>query len=288
MSDVFFVKQDSDAPSITATLTDHNGTPVNLTGVVTFKMSGEGGEHGGTANIISASAGTVAYDWQTGDLAEWGGYAAEWTHVDGGNTEVFPAAGYNWVEVLPRVDTVVGGVTTLLDVRRKLRRELTDDESVTALALIAEFSALLTRKLNRYFATTVITDERHVIDSRGDLRLYYGPVLSVDSVTVDGSEYASPLTDYDQIVWAESSVLLVTYTVGSVADAGVRGAVAQVIARTIQSDPTIATGAIKGYTVEGTSIQYGDFSGTATGSQGPFTVGEWSAFSRLRRPILWT
>lgn len=92
-------------PSITSTLTDGDGVPVDLNGAeVTFVMRELFGgdivvDHG--ADIVDASAGTVIYDWVDGDTDVAGGYEAEWkVSFADGEVATFPNNGSETVAIL--------------------------------------------------------------------------------------------------------------------------------------------------------------------------------------------
>lgn len=286
--DVFYVKQGDNLPSVTTTLLDPLGDPVDLTGAtVEFRMVKPGTTVTGAASVDSPpTAGQVTYDWAATDLDEWGGYALEWVVTQGTDVQTFPSDGYNWVEVVPNLTTVIGGVCTLVDVRRELGRALTDPEAVKAIALIEQLTALLERKLNRKFDTVTITETHTWFGRDGRLVLHAGPVIEVTEILLDDVAWTGDLADWEQVHWPKGSEVTVTYNAGSDVDAAVRGTVAQVIARTLIVAPNIAVGAVSGYSVEGTSITF--TGGQQDGNVGRFTVADLSSFSRLRRPVFLT
>lgn len=292
MSDVFYVKEGSTSPSIATTLLDPDDNPANVAGqLITFRMYGPDTITGAASFVTDGSDGQVYYDWADGDLATPGGYQAEWVTTNGDVTEIYPGAGFNFVEVVPAATTVISGLCTLVDVRRKLGRSLTDAEAVAAVALIEELSALLERRLHRIFEPRQFTETRRVEGRYGRLVPYKKPLISVDAVLLDGDDWGGTLADFGIEVFPYQSTVTITYTAGTVdIDAGVSGALANVVARTLQVAPTVASGAIQSYSVEGTSITYGDISGATAGSGnvGKFTVGDLKAFAALKIPVLAT
>ena len=90
----FYIKQNDTSPSVTATLTDANSVPVNVSGAtVRFHME----DVVGTLKVDAEMAipdginGVVQYDWQAGDTDTAGTYYVEFevTYNDGA-VETFP------------------------------------------------------------------------------------------------------------------------------------------------------------------------------------------------------
>lgn len=95
----FTIKAGNTAPSLSATLQDAAGVAVDITGAtVAFRMkpmTGGGAIISHAAVVVSAVAGTVRYDWQTGDTATPGYYQAEFrTTFANGSIQSFPSEGF--------------------------------------------------------------------------------------------------------------------------------------------------------------------------------------------------
>lgn len=96
MADLNFVAGDT-APSIFGALTNSDGTPFDLTGAtVKFQMRLAADRRfsvSRSAVIVGlATAGSVRYDWQVGDLGTAGDYVSHWlvTFVDNSVEHSFP------------------------------------------------------------------------------------------------------------------------------------------------------------------------------------------------------
>jgi hypothetical protein len=106
----FFIKRRDRVPSISATLIDSAGAPVDLTGAtVKFVMSLSPGGGTPTLNVaaimVSAPAGAVKYDWAVGDTAASGSYVAEWeVTYSNGKKQTFPGVGYNTISIADDLD----------------------------------------------------------------------------------------------------------------------------------------------------------------------------------------
>jgi hypothetical protein len=91
-------------PSIAATLTYSDGTVVDLTAATTprFLMRAHRAAAltvDGTATVVNAAAGTVRYDWASGDTDTAGLYRAEWEFSIGGKKMTVPNDGYLYVVI---------------------------------------------------------------------------------------------------------------------------------------------------------------------------------------------
>jgi hypothetical protein len=95
----FYIKRGDRGPSLQATLVDHSGNAINLTSAsaVKFKMAQI---VDAAAVVVSASAGTVRYDWALDDTRVAGTYNAEFEiEWSDGRKQTVPNDGYLTVEV---------------------------------------------------------------------------------------------------------------------------------------------------------------------------------------------
>lgn len=105
------IKTDSLLPAWTGTLKRSDNEPVDLTGsAVEFLMMDAAGtiKVQADAEIISATAGTVQYAWETGDTDTAGEFRAEiWVTFPDGRNEKFPNKGYFYVRIRERIPGVL-------------------------------------------------------------------------------------------------------------------------------------------------------------------------------------
>lgn len=100
----FFIKRNDTGPSIAGTLERPDGTAVDLTGAtIRFHMRVKGSgtaKVDAAATIVSAAAGSVKYDWQSGDTDTAGFFQAEWevTYSDG-TIETFPNYEFQEIQI---------------------------------------------------------------------------------------------------------------------------------------------------------------------------------------------
>ena len=101
---MFYIRQNDTSPTITATLTDYSGVPINLNAadVEMFMedLSGVLKLDGVVCAVDDAVEGIISYSWQAGDTDTVGTYRVlfEVTYADGG-IETFPNKGYESVIV---------------------------------------------------------------------------------------------------------------------------------------------------------------------------------------------
>jgi len=100
----FQIYEGSRLPHITATLSDANGV-FNLTGyTVEFTGRRQGGDTtiGGAAVVVSASDGTVRYEWDANDTATPGTYLCSWkvTRTSGSLPMYFPSPQTGYITVV--------------------------------------------------------------------------------------------------------------------------------------------------------------------------------------------
>jgi len=100
----FTIKQNDTSPAFQASLKDANGASVNLTGAtVAFRMLASDNtlKVNYQMSVTDASAGSVTYNWQSGDTNTVGNYTCDIkvTYSDG-SLETFPNNEYLTVTVI--------------------------------------------------------------------------------------------------------------------------------------------------------------------------------------------
>ncbi len=97
-------------PAYTATLVEGPArTPLDLTGcTVRFHMRNTDAaavlKINAAATIVSAAAGTVRYDWDTGDLSDVGTYHVEWqVTYPSGRILTAPTRGFDTIRVIDQL-----------------------------------------------------------------------------------------------------------------------------------------------------------------------------------------
>lgn len=104
----FTIKAGDTRPSLAATLEDGDGTAVSLAGAtVRFHMRPLAGGLvvvDAAAEVVSAAAGTVRYDWIADDTAVPGTYLGEFEADFGaGQLQSFPSDGHLVIEVVEQL-----------------------------------------------------------------------------------------------------------------------------------------------------------------------------------------
>jgi len=97
-----YITEDDSTPEVTATFTDENDNPVDLSGAsVNFRMvepRGGGNVLDKACTITDAANGKVKYDWDAEDTSEYGRYRAEFVvNYNDGEVETFPNSSYHTV-----------------------------------------------------------------------------------------------------------------------------------------------------------------------------------------------
>jgi hypothetical protein len=297
MSEPHIIKQGDTSPAFAVTLTDSAGVPVSITGQVLFTMRLAADPY--TDKITSASAvvanqmtspGQVQYNWTNADTDTPGEYLAEWYVADLDQT--FPTGDYNRVTVVP---SLTGGsppsppLVSVGDVETAIGRSMTPAETARALQLIAQVESLLARVLNRDLKPARYT-ETHLIPATRRILPYHGPFRSMVTVQVeDGDAVTDYNSTWDRQEWVPGTKVTIDYWAGDDGlDPAVQGVVIDAVARAIVAGPSAATGAIRNYSVEGTSITYGTnvAGGENAQSAGRIPVADLTALSRLKRRVL--
>lgn len=128
----FVISQGNTIPSVTATITDPTGNPVNLTSAtVTFVMRSEqqaSATVNAAATIVSAPAGTVSYTFTTAQTGTPGLYNAQFNVTEsGGGTYTYPNVGFMSIEVQPSLASMPQTLVSIADAKDVLNFLADDD-----------------------------------------------------------------------------------------------------------------------------------------------------------------
>jgi len=106
---MFYVKQNDTSPALRATLKDHDGNGVNLTGAtVVFHMKPARGStakvSNGVCSLVDDANGLVEYLWNSGDTDTTGTFYGEFqvTYADS-TIETFPNKDYIRIKIVSEV-----------------------------------------------------------------------------------------------------------------------------------------------------------------------------------------
>lgn len=187
---------------------------------------------------------------------------------------------------MPSLSEQIVNVATI----RMKRTSLDQADTLLAASLADELIDTLEHKLNRYLYPRTVT-ETYLVPSSGRIILNRGPVVSITSMSYVGGGAiplpANPIAYFDSgDVWAPGARVTVTYVAGEIPGDMVIGNLADIVARTLLAGVKAASGVIRSYSVEGTTITYGDVADGGTGGSGRITVGSLRAFKRLRRRVM--
>ena len=98
MASTFNIKRNDTSPIIAGTCKDSDGTAIDITGAtIRFHLINAAGTTvvDAAGAIVSATAGTVSYTWQTADTTTSGNHTAEFeVTYSGGAIETFPNRGF--------------------------------------------------------------------------------------------------------------------------------------------------------------------------------------------------
>lgn len=187
-------------------------------------------------------------------------------------------------------------LVTIDEIETVLGRALTADETDRAEQLVRQLVDTLEVRLNRYLYPRAVTETHWLRPGLIDtalpqrLQLWRGPVRSITSITVNGLAYTEPLAlaDWEGAAWQTQVPVVVTYVAGDDPRPGLSGLLSDIVARTLTAGTAAATGAIGSYSVEGTSITFGNVASGGVGGSGRLAVGDIRALGRLRRPVIVT
>lgn len=292
----FNIKQGDLEPPLRTTLTNADGALIDLSGktiVLRTKLLTAPftyAEHSATADPDQvANTGQASYDWAAGGTTVPGDYAIEWL-VDGVLT--LPTVGYNRYKVWPKLADdngyPIGPLVTLDDIEVAIGRALTAAEAQRALQLVDQATATLETYLQRDLVVRTRTD-RVRVPSTSVLWPHHGPVVEMLSTKVGTSDASDAYNDtWQDVYFPAGEWVECTYVSGTTDPTQLATAAAvllQTVARTVMAPTSVATGLLAGYSVEGTSINYGPVAG-ASDSVGRIAVADLSAVEPLRRRVV--
>lgn len=204
---VFWLKRGDRRPTLAVQLVDRDGEPADLTGAaVTFTMRPEGGGDlkvdAQPATVLDASTGEVEYAWAAVDVDTAGDFDAEfvatWT---GAVTARFPNDGFIEVRIVPELaDSEADEVLSLVtpeELESHMRQEFDSLATVVAGDLVHMAQSSLEAWLNRPVTVRAFSRDlriRRLTEPR--LYLPFSPVVSVQSVSIDGGAALVEETDY--------------------------------------------------------------------------------------------
>lgn len=187
---------------------------------------------------------------------------------------------------MPSLSEQVVNVATI----RMKKTALDQADTLLAASLADELIDTLELKLNRYLYPREVT-ETYTTSASGRIILNRGPVVEILSMSYVGGGAiplpVNPLGYFDAAdVWLPGVAVTVTYVAGELPGDAVVGNLADIVARTLLAGVKAGSGVIRSYSVEGTSITYGDVADGGEGGSGRITVGTLKAFKRLRRRVM--
>ena len=216
MSLSFNLKRGDTSPAITGTLTYSDGSAVNLTGAsVRFVMRSQAGSSpkvSAAATIVSPTAGTVSYSWNTAgqDTNVAGEYDCEWiVTFSGGAVQTFPTNGYVTLSIEEDLTTPGGArLVSLEEIRDHLRMSPTDTTFDSRLLRLLDGITPVIENVTGPILQRVYQDESYD-GGNWFISLRHRPIVSVASVV----EYRGPVPYVLQQVPSPDLGTIYCYTV---------------------------------------------------------------------------